>query len=177
MKLYHCTSDLESVLKQGAIHSIMRRLPFSDHKKVHDETLIEYQQITSQMASLARTRGLQTKNNQTEEELADLAEAHGLGKTDEYKGLKRRCFVYLGTYQRALLYGGVVNNVLEFEIPEEKIRKGHPDIDSLVWWELSLNHLTKIFTQTERIDETKQLLEKYGLINREVIDLNTLPIL
>ena len=179
VKAYHRTKELESILNDKAVYSHLRvglrGLSNEKVKKLQDIALKEYQEITQDMASLAqehkkRIKPYLTKHKQaTIEEVADVVEQHGLAessKSIEYRELRRKYFVWLGNYETALQSVGMNYHILEFQIPKEKIRQGRNGI--LVWWELGLDHLTGIFTSSEKIEETKQLLKGYGIQNMQV---------
>lgn len=174
VKAYYVTDSLESILKQNAIYSLSRSRittpsdTYIIHRAIQEFMLRWYHQKTSEMASNARHSDLiKDKKLMSDEELADIAEEHKLGKHGKYKQygqLKREFFVWLSSYEDALRHGAKYY-ALEFEIPKDKIRQGKSQ-DYLVWWELSLDYLKRIFVPKENIwtktEEAKRLLKIYN---------------
>ncbi|MDP3765871.1 MAG: hypothetical protein Q8R04_05135 [Nanoarchaeota archaeon] len=186
VKAYHGTGELESILKDKTLYSWYRveakAYTGEELSRLHALAQSEYQSLTSRMAALVRANPGKARKlfsidvrNATDEQLADIAEDMELGEPQHYKELRRKYFVWLGNYETALQAVERKNYVLEFTIPEYKIRQGRTGSAVLVWWELSLNHLTRVFTHPGRIEETRHLLEKYGISDKEVLGFNTPP--
>jgi hypothetical protein len=65
--------------------------------------------------------------------------------------------------------------VLEFKIPLSEIREGRAETGVLVWWELSLRYLTRVFTTEAEIEMARHLMREYGKRNISVKSFSTPP--
>lgn len=116
-----------------------------------------------------------------DENVADYALSMGFGRPadmhcqERYNELTRICHVWLGKYDVVKhIHGSRKRHMLELDVPEEKIRKSSRNYDqhSLVWWELSLEHLTRVLTTDHLVADAREKLDDHGLNHVEAISIS-----
>ncbi len=174
---YHGTNALREILTDGAVKSFNAAWSRTSTAEQHDpwlsrnkqEYLAAVQGLTTPLRSLGasqsnvaeellRTQHGLTLERVTDEQLADLSisapKSGGAEPRSKYREARRVNHVWLGSYRLAVVagQGSTTSNyaVLEFDIPFKKVRNGFTGDCILVWWQLSLDHMVKIYSKDPR---------------------------